>query len=87
MQFQKTSLAHNNPGSDDQSFNYWKNRRVCVTGGAGFLGSFLIEKLHAHGADQIYVPLEEEFDLTQPGTPQHVLEISNPFISASNSIS
>lgn len=78
MQTQKTSLAHNDPVSDDQSSNYWKGRRVCVTGGAGFLGSFLIEKLRAHGADQIFVPLEEEFDLTQPDTPQHVLEISRP---------
>ena len=26
--------------------NFWQTRRVCLTGGAGFLDSFVAEKLH-----------------------------------------
>lgn len=44
--------------------NFWKDKKVIVTGGAGFLGSFLIEKLRQRGATDIYIPLIEEYDLT-----------------------
>ncbi len=36
-----------------------------MTGGAGFLGSFLLEKLRQSGAAEIFVPLIEEYDLVQ----------------------
>ena len=42
--------------------NFWKDRRVTVTGGAGFLGSFVVEKLQALGAD-VFVPRIEQYDL------------------------
>ncbi len=35
-----------------------------MTGGAGFLGSFLVERLRAAGAD-VFVPLIEEYDLVK----------------------
>lgn len=44
---------------------YWADRRVIVTGGAGFLGSFVVEKLYHLGAAQVIVPLLEQYDLTQ----------------------
>ena len=31
--------------------NFWKNKKVLVTGGAGFIGSYLSEFLVAEGAD------------------------------------
>lgn len=43
---------------------YWKTKRVIVTGGAGFLGSFLIEKLIARGVADVLVPRIEHYDLT-----------------------
>jgi GDP-L-fucose synthase len=44
--------------------NFWKDKKVVVTGGAGFLGSFVIAKLKERGATDIYVPTIEEYDLT-----------------------
>ncbi len=42
----------------------WKNTRFLVTGGAGFLGSFVMEQLRAKGAEQITAPTIEEVNLT-----------------------
>jgi len=42
---------------------FWANRRVLVTGGAGFLGSFVEEKLRARGCRNISVPRSREYDL------------------------
>jgi GDP-L-fucose synthase len=57
--------------------NFWKQRRVCVTGGAGFLGSFVCEKLNARGAD-IYVPTIEEYDLTKIDSIKSMYDVSKP---------
>ena len=43
---------------------FWQDKRVIVTGGAGFLGSFVIEELKERGANDIFIPRIEEYDLT-----------------------
>jgi len=45
------------------SNQFWRDKVVVVTGGAGFLGSFVVEKLQARGARDIIVPLIEDYDL------------------------
>jgi GDP-L-fucose synthase len=44
--------------------NFWREKRVVVTGGAGFLGSFITRKLIERGAADILVPRIEDYDLT-----------------------
>ncbi|MFZ5818705.1 MAG: GDP-L-fucose synthase family protein [Chloroflexota bacterium] len=44
--------------------NFWEGKRVIVTGGAGFLGSFVIARLKERGATDIFIPHIEDYDLT-----------------------
>jgi GDP-L-fucose synthase len=53
---------------------FWKDKRVIVTGGAGFLGSFLIEKLVQRGAADILIPRIEHYDLTDCGSIHRLLD-------------
>ena len=39
--------------------------RIVVTGGAGFLGSFVVEELRRRGAREIFVPGRRDYDLVQ----------------------
>ncbi len=45
--------------------NFWQNKRAIVTGGGGFLGSFVVEKLKERGATDIFIPRKKDYDLTQ----------------------
>jgi len=45
--------------------SFWEDKRVIVTGGAGFLGSYVMEKLKEQGCKNIFVPLVEDYDLTK----------------------
>ncbi|HSY30813.1 MAG TPA: GDP-L-fucose synthase [Verrucomicrobiae bacterium] len=42
---------------------FWETRRVVVTGGHGFLGSFVVDKLRAAGAKEVVVPRSDKHDL------------------------
>ncbi len=43
--------------------SFWADRRVMVTGGAGFLGKAVVARLRASGANEIFVPRSAEYDL------------------------
>jgi len=44
---------------------HWPSERIVVTGGAGFLGSYVIEALRARGAREIFVPRSKDYDLVR----------------------
>jgi len=60
--------------SESQSVgDFWSRRRVCVTGGAGFLGSYVLDKLRQRGAKEVFVPHIEDYDLVQSEAVKQML--------------
>ncbi len=58
--------------------SFWSNRRVCVTGGDGFLGKNVVRQLRERGAKEIFVPLIKDYNLVEPGDVVRVLEDAKP---------
>jgi GDP-L-fucose synthase len=60
--------------------SFWPNKRVVVTGGAGFLGSFVVEQLTAKGCRHIVVPRSRDFDLVQMDAVRRLYAETKPDI-------
>jgi dTDP-glucose 4,6-dehydratase/GDP-L-fucose synthase len=57
----------------------WDDRTVMVTGGAGFLGSHLVEDLRSRSETvDIFVPRSEEYDLREKSEIKRAFEESEP---------
>ena len=65
-------------GAKSGNESFWSGKRVCVTGGAGFLGSYVLEGLAVRGARDVFVPTIEEFDLVQPEVIRRMLHSARP---------
>lgn len=60
--------------------SFWKDKKVMVTGGAGFLGSFVIEKLKENDCKGIFIPKIEEYNLVEVKDIKKALDNSSPDI-------
>ena len=59
---------------------FWDKKRVTVSGGNGFLGSFVVEKLHAAGCKEIFSPRSRDYDLRDRSQAEKLFRDSKPDI-------
>jgi len=59
---------------------FWENKRVLVTDGAGFLGSFVVEKLRERGCKDIFVPRSKDYNLVEMEAVRRLYNDANPDI-------
>src|SRR2546428_6096832 len=57
---------------------YWPTRRVMVTGGAGFLGAWMVQKLRQRGCQSIFVPRSKDYDLRRAEDIRRALSAAAP---------
>ncbi len=58
--------------------SFWKDKRVVATGGAGFLGSYVVGKLHQRGCNEVFVPRSKEYDLRDMSAVTRLCEETHP---------
>jgi GDP-L-fucose synthase len=59
---------------------FWEKRRVTVSGGNGFLGSFVVEKLRAAGCAEIFSPRSRDYDLREKSQAEKLFRDAKPDI-------
>jgi GDP-L-fucose synthase len=57
-----------------------KEKKIVVTGGRGFLGRFVVEKLKEKGCDNIFVPRSKEYDLVEKENVRKLYRNTQPNI-------
>lgn len=60
--------------------SFWTGKRVTVTGGAGFLGSFVVAKLRERGCQDIFIPRSREYNLVEMGSVKRLYRDARPDI-------
>jgi GDP-L-fucose synthase len=60
------------------SRSFWKGKRAVVTGGSGFLGSYVVETLERRGAEHVFVPRRRDYDLRSVDNIRRLLRDARP---------
>ncbi len=58
--------------------DFFRNKRIVVTGGSGFLGSFVVDQLRARGATEIFVPRSRDYDLVEMAAVRKLYDDARP---------
>jgi GDP-L-fucose synthase len=60
--------------------SFFQNKRILVTGGAGFLGAFIVEKLRERGCKNIFIPRSKDYDLVEMDAVKRLYRDAKPDI-------
>jgi GDP-L-fucose synthase len=58
--------------------SFWSEKRVVVTGGAGFLGRFVVQKLREQNSRHVFVPRSAEYDLCEKEDVDRLFDAARP---------
>ena len=58
--------------------SFWSDKRVVVTGGAGFLGRFVAQKLREQNSRHVFVPRSAEYDLCEKEDVDRLFDAARP---------
>jgi GDP-L-fucose synthase len=56
------------------------NKRICVTGGSGFLGSYVVARLRERGCSQVFVVRKRDYDLVKGEAVERLYRDARPDI-------
>lgn len=66
--------------------SFWQNKKIVVTGGAGFLGSHVVRVLRKKGATEIFVPRSKAYDLREKAVCARLVKKSDIVIHLAGNV-
>ncbi|HEX7701390.1 MAG TPA: NAD-dependent epimerase/dehydratase family protein, partial [Kofleriaceae bacterium] len=58
----------------------WSDKRVLVTGGAGFFGSFVVDELRRRGATNVFVARSKDYNLVEREGCRRAIADAKPYL-------